>query len=205
MDWPLLLKSQSAFALIPDQLRSRAEQWELAAGDTLFRVGDRVTAVFSVIEGEVRLMRRDRKGAEVVLQRAKNGFFAEASLNSLVYHCDAVAAEKTTLIRFHAQRFREALSEDVGFREAWMAHLARELRKARTQCERLSLHSAADRIVHYLESEGADGCIDLTQTRKAWAAELGLTHEALYRTLKRLEGEGTITVDGAQIGLVRIV
>ncbi|HZX31359.1 MAG TPA: Crp/Fnr family transcriptional regulator [Rhodocyclaceae bacterium] len=205
MDWQLLSKSQSAFALIPDQLRLTAEPWALEAGETLFRVGDGVAAMFSVIRGEVRLMRRDRNGMEVILQRAKNGFFAEASLSSLVYHCDAVAAEKTTLIRFPAQRFRDALSEDGKFREAWMAHLARELRKARTQCERLSLHGAADRIVHYLESEGADGCVDLTQTRKAWAAELGLTHEALYRTLKRLEDEGTITVDGAQISLVRIV
>lgn len=205
MDWQRLSKSQPAFALIPDQLRLTAEQWALETGETLFRVGDRVAAVFSVMQGEVRLMRRDRHGTEVVLQRARNGFFAEASLSSLVYHCDAVAGEKTSLIRFPAQRFREALSNDAEFREAWMVHLARELRKARTQCERLSLHSAADRVVHYLESEGADGCVDLTQTRKAWAAELGLTHESLYRTLRRLEDEGVIAVDGAQISLVQVV
>lgn len=205
MDWERLSQSQSALALIPEPLRSRAEAWELAAGATLFRIGDRVTAVFSVIEGEVRLLRRGRGGTEVVLQRSRQGFFAEASLNSMVYHCDAVAAEESCLIRFPAQAFRDALNESVGFREAWMAHLARELRKMRTHCERLSLHSAADRVIHYLESEGADGCVDLTQTRKAWAAELGLTHEALYRTLRRLEDEGTIAVDGTQICLLRAV
>lgn len=205
MDWQLLSKDQSAFALIPDRLRSRAERWDLEAGETLFRIGDTVTAVFSVIQGEVRLVRRGRNGTEVILQRARNGFFAEASLSSKVYHCDALAAGESTLIRFPVQAFRDALDDDATFRDAWMAHLARELRKVRTHCERLSLHSASDRIIHYLESEGTDGYVDLTQTRKAWAAELGLTHEALYRTLKRLEVEGTIAVDGTKIGLLRIV
>ncbi len=41
----------------------------------------------------------------------------------------------------------------------------------------------------YLESEGSDGSVSLTQTRKAWAAELGLSHEALYRTLKKLQAD----------------
>jgi hypothetical protein len=51
----------------------------------------------------------------------------------------------------------------------------------RSQCERLALNSAADRIEHYIESEGRDGRLELKRTRKAWAAELGLTHEALKR------------------------
>jgi CRP/FNR family transcriptional regulator, dissimilatory nitrate respiration regulator len=39
-----------------------------------------VQSVFSVISGEVRLIRRDRNGSEIVLQRSRGGFFAEASL-----------------------------------------------------------------------------------------------------------------------------
>ncbi|MCZ7653606.1 MAG: hypothetical protein M5R42_03950 [Rhodocyclaceae bacterium] len=60
-----------------------------------------------------------------------------------------------------------------------MAQLAREVRMLRARCERLSLHGAEARILHALESEGTEGTLTLAQSRKAWAADLGLTHEAL--------------------------
>lgn len=135
------------------------------------------------------------------LQPSRGGFFAEASLNSKAYHCDAIAAERSSLLRFPVQAFRLALAEDAGFMDAWMTHLAREVRKLRAQCERLSLNSAADRVLHYLESEGSEGSVILMQTRKAWAAELGLSHEALYRTLKKLQDDAIIQMEGKEITL----
>jgi len=201
MDWSAAEKSNPSLALVPPPLRACAEPWELEAGRVLFRVGDTVHAVFAVLEGEIRLLRRDRNGTEVVLQRSRGGFFAEASLWSKAYHCDAVAAAPSRVLRFPAQAFRDALDDDAGFREAWMTHLGREVRKLRTQCERLSLHRATDRILHYLEAEGVEGSVELTQTRKAWAAELGLTHEALYRALRRLQDAGVIKVVGDSISV----
>lgn len=201
MDWQAFIAGQPTLAHVPESLRQRAEPWDLEARKQLFRIGDSVQAVFTVIRGEVRLIRRDRNGTEVVLQRSRGGFFAEASLHNKAYHCDAVAAERSMLLRFPVHAFRSALEEDAAFRDAWMTHLAREVRKLRAQCERLSLHSAADRVLHYLESEGSDGSVVLTQTRKAWAAELGLSHEALYRTLKKLQGDAIIQVDGNEITL----
>lgn len=200
MDWKTLADDQAAaLALIPPPLRKLAERREIAAGELLFRIGDRVQGMFSVISGEIRLIRRDRNGSEVILQRSRGGFFAEASLASRVYHCDGVAAEKGEVLRFPARAFRLALDADAGFRDAWMTHLAREVRKLRAHCERLSLHGAADRILHYIESEGVEGAITLKQSRKAWAAELGLSHEALYRTLRRLQTERVLDIDGDRI------
>lgn len=209
MDWQALIDSQPALATVPPRLRVVAEHRQIDAGETLFRLGDPLQGVFCVVAGEVRLIRRARNGAEIVLQRSRGGFFAEASLGTKEYHCDAVAAEPGAVLRFPARAFRAALDEDVRFRGAWMDHLAREVRKLRAQCERLSLKSAAQRIVHYIDSEGADGVATLIQSRKAWAAELGLTHEALYRTLRRLQADGTLHIDanritlGRPLGLVR--
>lgn len=203
IDWPGLTAAQPALARIPPQLRMLAERWEIDKGQMLFRIGDRIHSVFSIISGEVRLIRRDRGGSEVVLQRSRGGFFAEASLDSKVYHCDVVATEKGSVLRFPVQAFRAALDADSDFRNAWMIHLAREVRKLRAQCERLSLRSAADRVFHYIESEGSDGIITLNQSRKAWAAELGLTHEALYRTLSRLQTNGTLDITGDRIAIVQ--
>jgi CRP-like cAMP-binding protein len=124
------------------------------------------------------------------VQRSCGEFFAEASLNSITYHCDVVVAEKGELLCFPASTFREVVDSDKTFRDAWLQHLARELRRLRSQCERMNLRSATQRIFHYIESEGNNGEIRLTQTKKAWANELGLTHEALYRALNRLHSDG---------------
>lgn len=201
MNWPDLIEQQPALASIPEELHKRAECRALDSGATLFHIGDKVQSVFSVISGEVRLIRRDMNGNEIVLQRSRGGFFAEASLGSTRYHCDAVAMEASCLLCFPARPFRAALDDDAAFRDAWLGHLAREVRKLRAQCERLSLRRADERIIHYIESEGSDGTITLNQSRKAWAAELGLTHEALYRALSRLQSEDRLSIQGQQLRL----
>ncbi len=179
---------------LPEALRRRAAAIGMAAGETLFRLGDRPRRMYWVIDGDMRLVRRSRNGAEIVLQRARSGFIAEASLESPRYHCDAVAAAPSRLLGLPIEPFREALRGDEAFRSIWMRRLAREVRSLRAQNERLSLRSAAERIEHYVEAEGTDGRLELRQTRKAWAAELGLTHEALYRALSALARAGVLSL-----------
>lgn len=172
------------------------------AGEMLFRVGKPVRSLFCVATGEVQLVRHDLRGTKIVLQRSRGGFIAEASLGSKAYHCDGVVSETGMLLCFPLAAFRAALEEDAPFRNVWMGLLAREVRKLRAQCERLSLNGAAERIIHYIESEGIHDAITLNQSRKAWASELGLSHETLYRTLKRLGNQGLLRIDGSRISLV---
>ena len=81
------------------------------------------------------------------------------------------------------------------------AELSRELRRLRAQCERLSLNTAHERIIHFLETEGENGVLTLAQTKKQWAAELGLSHEALYRSLAQMEKSGSIRIEGRVLRL----
>lgn len=192
-DWEAAIGPASALAAIPAALRESAECVVAAAGQSVFRAGTRPRRIFWVLDGEVRLLRRSRNGAEIVLQRAASGFVAEASLNSPLYHCDAVAAVSSKLLAFPVDRFRQTLADDENFRDFWIRRLAHEVHALRSQSERLALRSAAERIEHYIESEGRNGRLELVTTRKAWAAELGLTHEALYRALAGMQRAGRIT------------
>ena len=83
----------------------------------------------------------------------------------------------------------------------WLKHLSQELRRARAHAERLSLRAAHDRITHFIESEGSEGRIVLSQSKKSWAAELGLSHESLYRALRKMKERGTLDVSGTLIHL----
>jgi CRP-like cAMP-binding protein len=203
VDWPALTRKHPALSFLPASLRAATTVRSFGKGQAVFRLGARPQAIYYLLAGEVRLMRRSRAGGEVILQRARRGFFAEASLEFGTYHCDALAAQPSEVLRIPLTAAREALENDPAFRRAWIAHLSRELRRSRAQCERLALRSARERILHYLESEGTDGVVTLTKSRKAWATELGLTHEALYRTLARLEAEGRVIRRGPELRLAK--
>jgi len=204
-EWAALIRAHPELASIPQRLRDYATDVRAATSDILYRIGAKPKSMLFVVEGEIRLVRRARNGAEIVLQRATAGFLAEASIDATRYHCDVVAGRDSRIVAFPIERFRKALHDDEGFRDFWMMRLARELRKLRGQSERLSLRGVAERIEHYIEAEGNNGRIELRQTKKAWAAELGMTHEALYRALSRLVRGGRLTTQERGDALVLII
>ena len=127
--------------------------------------------------------------------RAGRGdFFAEASLDAPRYHCNAVASRPTTLLAFPVDKVRALLAKDPQFARQWVALLAGQLHSARARLERVALKSAAERVLHYLRTEGKGPRCEVTLegTVKDLAHELGLTHESLYRTLARLERDGMV-------------
>lgn len=201
IDWEKLTGEHPVLEVVPRGLRDAARIRAFAKGELLYRRGQPPEVMLCVLSGEVRMVRHAPGGTEVVLQRSRDGFVAEASLDTQVYHCDVVAATGGRLLLFPRVAFQAALDNEPAFNRAWVRLLGREVRRLRAQSERLSLNNAADRILHYIEAEGSDGAIILNQTRKSWATELGLTHEVLYRTLRRLRESGDIAIDGEAIML----
>jgi CRP-like cAMP-binding protein len=196
--WAELIETASDLAFVPPAMRNDARILELVAGQRIARLGERPQWIFYVVVGEVRLLRHARNGARILLQRARSGFVAEASLESARYHCDIEAGRASVVIAFPRERFRRTLRADAAFRDFWMSRLVDEIRTLRAKCERLSLRAATDRIEHYIESEGRDGVLELPQSKKDWAAELGLTHEALYRALAGMGRAGRLTTRASE-------
>jgi CRP-like cAMP-binding protein len=87
--------------------------------------------------------------------------------------------------------------------ERFMAVLAREIHALRARLEERNIRSARERVLHHVALHaGADGrTMPLEGTLLDVAAEIGLTPEALYRTLATLESEGAIRRTGSGIVL----
>jgi DNA-binding MarR family transcriptional regulator len=49
------------------------------------------------------------------------------------------------------------------------------------------MKSVKDRVLHLIHTEGKNGQYEVNTGLKSLAGELGVTHEALYRTLASLE------------------
>ncbi|MEW6705279.1 MAG: Crp/Fnr family transcriptional regulator [Pseudomonadota bacterium] len=185
----------------PEEIRAACRPRSVAAGEVLARVNAAPKAMFFVQGGELQLVRHGLDGQPLVLQRVRRGWAAEASLFSTHYHCELVAAQPTALVQVPMPALRQALATSPRFAAYWILQLSTELRGLRARCERLALRRADDRIVHAIELEGTGGRLTLTTSLKDWAAELGLTHEALYRGLARLERSGRLRRQGRALSL----
>ena len=187
---------------LPAKVRAAAVERKLAAGEALFHAGSRTLGLYEVLAGAVRLVRVDRGGREAVLQVASAGdILAEASLFSATYHCDAIAATAATVRRYPKAILLAELRRDPNAAQEFAAMLARQIMMLRTRLERRNIRSARDRIRHFLAlNAGGDGrTVALQGTLKEVAADLGLTHEALYRALARMEADGEISRSGGTI------
>ena len=172
-------------------------------GQVVFRAKDEVDAVYRVLEGEVCLTRFSPEGAEIVLYRARKGdFFAEASLFGTHYHCDAICTHPGRCLRLPAEALRQRLANDPDFALEWIVTLSRSLRRQRAAQERLGLKSLRKRVIHYIIDRGEEGRVELDQPVIRWAAELGASHEALYRTLAEMEREGLLQRQGQTLILL---
>jgi CRP/FNR family transcriptional regulator, dissimilatory nitrate respiration regulator len=180
---------------LPAAVRTAGVERSLKAGETLFRQGTRTVGLYEIINGKVRLARVDRSGREAVLHSASVGeTIAEASLFSATYHCDAIATTNAVVRLYPKAAILAEFKRNPKAAEAFMAMLARQVMNMRTSLEQRNIHSARDRIRHYLAVNlGPDGrSVTLPGTLKDLAANLGLTHEALYRTLARMQQDAEI-------------
>jgi CRP-like cAMP-binding protein len=187
-------------------VRDAAAERKLKFGEALFRLGDKTAGLCEVVAGRVRLTRVDRAGHETVLHVAGPGeTLAEASLFAAMYHCDAIASTDAVVRVYPKAALLAAFEADPKSMQAFTAMLARQVMDLRTRIEQRNIRSARERIRHFLAlNAGADGkTIDMRGTLKELAAELGLAHEALYRTLAELERGGEIKRGRGKITLLR--
>ena len=178
---------------LPPSLEAGSVVRVLAPGELLFRQGDPAAAIYKVESGRLRLNRRTVDDHLVILHTARRGeFFAEASLFADAYHCDAVAAAQSSVRVYQKEIVINALRTDPALAEVFMARLARQLQELRARMELRNIRSARDRVLQYLRLRAGIGrrSIALDGELQDIAAEIGMTREALYRTLAALEAEG---------------
>jgi CRP-like cAMP-binding protein len=189
---------------LPAAIRDRSRVRELEEGVALFRQGDKAFAIFEVERGRLRMVRNTAAGRPVVLHTARTGeLFAEAALFATTYHCDAVAAAPSRVRVYPKRELLAAFRTDPALGERFMAVLARQIISLRASLEERNIRSARERVLHHLAlAAGPDGrTMSVEGTLMDLAVEIGLTHEALYRTLSELEKEGVIRRSASGIAI----
>lgn len=173
----------------------------LEPNQTLFWQGDAVGHLFLVLEGALKLLRRDRKNRSRI-----TGMAAAPDLVSL--HClfsengyteTAVATQPSGVLAINAERFLWHIKKkpDLAWRVA--LYLSREVEELVGEIEHLSMFSASERLATYLlelhdDPERKQG--DRVPRRRAdLASLLSLSTETLCREISKFRSRGWVATD----------
>ena len=188
---------------VPESVRRQVSVRELSLDERLFQQGDTASAIFEVVSGRVRLVRRTIDDHLVALYTARPGdLLAEAALFSDIYHCDAVAAAASRVRVYPKRPLLSALRKDPALFEGFAGRLARQLQGLRARMELRNIRSARERLLQYLwlSADGDGRTVAIDGHLQDLAADLGLSREALYRTLAALQADGVI--ERSSIGII---
>jgi CRP-like cAMP-binding protein len=164
---------------------------KMQQGDVLFRQDQTTSGLYRVISGCVTLRRTSLGGDLLTLHRAvSGGYFAEASIFSDAYHCDAICTEAGRVLKVSKDKVIASLQSNATFGEGFTRVLAVQVQQYRAHIEILAIRSAKHRVMAAVQAGY------LKATVPEFASRINLTHEACYRALRTLCEEGRIIQSG---------
>jgi CRP/FNR family transcriptional regulator, dissimilatory nitrate respiration regulator len=177
-----------AIMSIFDQFKSASRT--IRKGEHLFLQDDAVTSMYLIESGEIHLMRRQRNGAAIVLQRAQAGqiWLRHPCLWRAII---VMRLRQWTALFVQSARedVRRCFETDAEFSHLWADHLASEVRAARLQVEILACRTVAERIDLW---QAHNGALPDKGRWKELAAMIGTSPEALYREIaKRMHAQSS--------------
>ena len=211
------LRKAPLFAnLPPDDLRRLADIAILRRCEkkkTIFREGDRADGFFIVSAGSVKVFKLSEDGKEQVLHIVGPGqSFAEATVfEGGTFPAHAEALDDSELVFLPKQKFIDLLERNPRIALRMMASLSKWLKRMTDLVESISLRDVEARLVRYLSEEmknrgvtPKDGTIlELKVGKNVLASHLGTVPETFSRTLKKLQEEGKIAVEGKKIRILK--
>ncbi len=183
------------FEKLPVELKNRAIYQDIATKQILFQQGETADAIYFLLSGQIRLASFTEERIIIHQFVEPEESFAETGLFSETYFCTAIANKASRVVAIDKELVRQALRDDPDFATVYMNQLTYRYENIKTLLELRSIRSARERFLQYLfrQLEHNGRTVILKRPLKDLAAELGLSAEALSRTVTLLQSEGVIT------------
>ena len=200
-----------------DKLLAGARTHNFARNGLVYGPGDRVTAVYFLRSGRVKIVRSNAAGAEVIVGiRAPGDIFGELSWliesGEVRRKTTAIAFEPSTVDSIKIADFRALLHADGEIARAFARGMTRRLTATEQELTELAGKSVPGRLVDVLGRlasthgvEEPDGAlrIELNLTHKDLADLIGTSRETLTKELAVLVDVGLLRVAHKTVTLVQ--
>jgi CRP/FNR family transcriptional regulator, dissimilatory nitrate respiration regulator len=195
---------------LPAALTELGQRRKVAAGILLFRQEEPAESCFLLERGEMALRRLSRSGGEVELARIGEGeWCGEVILfASRSFPAQALAVKDCTVLEFRRSAILSSRDPEVS--SFFLALLARKCLTLNQRIEQLTTMDVRERLARFVIGlcpghqggcqGGKSACsFPLPKKKREIALELGMAAETLSRTLRQMEEEGYIKVNGARV------
>ena len=164
-----------------------------------------------LLQGSVQMFRVQPDGSEVSLHEVRGeGLVACAALFAGgTYPAGArVASPTAQLLEVKGKPFLDLLASRPDLSRRLIASLAGRITQLVDKIESRANTNAITRVAKWIvdlpRSPGQESVAMITGTKKSAASSMAMTPETFSRSLRRLQADGTILVDGRRIHLLNI-
>ena len=174
----------------------------LESGQMLFLEEDPCTGFFVLLEGAIQLTRSGEAGAHPTLAviLPVNSFAEAAMFGGEAFPATATALKPSRVAHFPKGPFLAALRGDPELALAVIHAQAAWLRRITLKVQELSTSDSLERLRGWLRDHLPEqGSLVLPVTKKALAAQLGMTPETLSRGLRIFQDRGLLEVQGTHL------
>lgn len=172
----------------------------LDAGEMLFLEEEPCTGFFVLVEGAIQLTRSGMDPSAhptLAVVLPVNSFAEAAMFGGEAFPATATAIKPSRVFHFPKGPFFGALREDPDLALAVIHAQAVWLRKITMKIQELTSSDSLERLRTWLRGHLSEGTpFTLPVTKKALAAQLGMTPETLSRGLRTFQDQGLLEVKG---------
>jgi CRP/FNR family transcriptional regulator len=183
----------------------------LKKGETLFRTGDRFTALYAIRSGSCKTVSLSESGHDQVAGYHMAGeIIGTDGIGTDVHGCQAVALEDTEVCALPFTRIETLGRQNIRFQHNLHRLLSREITRERGMMLLLGTMHAERRLASFLldlsERYHARGYSSfefvLRMTREEICSYLGLKLETVSRLFSRFQRDGLVQVQGRVVKLL---
>jgi CRP-like cAMP-binding protein len=175
-----------------------------AEGSFLFQAEEKAVGFYYVETGEIRVFKMDEQGRELDIARLGPGEFLGEAIAFVFgqFPFYAQAVKDSEIFFFEADSVSRRIESDPAAAMFFIELLARKCVALSNRVESLGLRTIRQRLIQYLLAHcyGSGHCLVELKIKKGdLAKHLGTISETLSRTLKQMQAEGLIKVEGQKI------
>ena len=190
-----------------DEILNLAEVIQVKEGDVIMDYGKKVRFLPIIINGTIRVMRKDEEGREIILYYLTNNESCAMAyaccMEAKLSEVKAVAEDNVELIKIPHEKLDEWLLKYPSWKSYIFKSFTLRFNELLRSLEIIAFHKLDERLINYLKNKSKlSGKSSLQLSHNQIAEEMGTSRVVISRLLKQLENDKKLILYRNEIKLL---
>jgi CRP/FNR family transcriptional regulator len=190
-----------------EEILGFAEVIEIKEGDIIMDYGKKVRFLPIIVNGTIRVMRKDEEGREIILYYLTNNESCAMAyaccMEAKLSEVKAVAEDNVELIKIPHEKLDEWLMKYPSWKSYIFKSFTLRFNELLRSLESIAFHKLDERLINYLKNKSKlSGKSSLQLSHNQIAEEMGTSRVVISRLLKQLENDKKLILYRNEIKLL---